>query len=158
MIIPMSRQIRGFTLIELMITATILGILSMIAIPKFAGLILKSKEAAVKGNLGAVRGAFRICIADNSIDEFLPSPDFWIDDVGDSLAPKYIDQIPLIRTPQHGGRGRNGFIGGGCSELHYNIGNGYCDNNNLAPGWVWDQQPRICCTHSNSIGEIWSSL
>ncbi len=51
---------KGFTLIELMIVVAIIGILSAIAIPKFADLIRKSNEGATKGNLGAVRSALSI--------------------------------------------------------------------------------------------------
>jgi prepilin-type N-terminal cleavage/methylation domain-containing protein len=51
---------KGFTLIELMIVVAIIGILSAIAIPKFADLIRKSNEGATKGNLGAIRSAVSI--------------------------------------------------------------------------------------------------
>jgi prepilin-type N-terminal cleavage/methylation domain-containing protein len=56
---------KGFTLIELMIVVAIIGILAAVAIPKFADLVTKSKEAAVKGNLGAVRSALAIYYGDN---------------------------------------------------------------------------------------------
>jgi prepilin-type N-terminal cleavage/methylation domain-containing protein len=59
-----QRMSKGFTLIELMIVVAIIGILAAVAIPKFADLVTKSKEAAVKGNLGAVRSAVSIYYGD----------------------------------------------------------------------------------------------
>lgn len=55
---------KGFTLIELMIVVAIIGILAAVAIPKFADLVTKSKEASVKGSLGAVRSALSIYYGD----------------------------------------------------------------------------------------------
>src|SRR3954454_322818 len=59
-----SSRSKGFTLIELMIVVAIIGILAAVAIPKFADLVTKSKEAAVKGTLGALRSAVSIYYGD----------------------------------------------------------------------------------------------
>ena len=47
----------GFTLIELIIVAVIIGILAMVAIPRYFVNIKKSRKAAVVTNLGAIRDA-----------------------------------------------------------------------------------------------------
>jgi type IV pilus assembly protein PilE len=45
------RQVRGFTLIELMITVAIVGILSMVAYPSYLGYIQKGKRATAQAGL-----------------------------------------------------------------------------------------------------------
>jgi prepilin-type N-terminal cleavage/methylation domain-containing protein len=63
---PKRSQSKGFTLIELMITVSIIAILASIVIPKFADMVRKAKEAAIKGQLGALRSAITIYYSDMS--------------------------------------------------------------------------------------------
>lgn len=53
----------GFTLIELMIVVAIIGILAAIAIPKFANLVKRSKDASTVGMLGSIRSALSLYYA-----------------------------------------------------------------------------------------------
>ncbi len=52
-----GRKYGGFTLIELMITVGILGLLTTIAIPAFMRFQLRAKSAEAKANLAAIRVA-----------------------------------------------------------------------------------------------------
>ncbi|HXC63812.1 MAG TPA: prepilin-type N-terminal cleavage/methylation domain-containing protein, partial [bacterium] len=60
----MQGKEKGFTLVELMIVVSIIGILAAVAIPKFGNMLEKSREGATKGNLGAIRSAVSNYYAD----------------------------------------------------------------------------------------------
>jgi len=94
----------GFTLIELMIVVSIIGILAAVAIPKFADLLRKSKEGALRGTLGSVRSALSIYYADNE-GRFPSGPTgFNTTYLQDSMTDggKYMSKWPTIEvTPYH---------------------------------------------------------
>ncbi|MBN1621788.1 MAG: prepilin-type N-terminal cleavage/methylation domain-containing protein [Endomicrobiales bacterium] len=98
------KKAAGFTLIELMIVVAIIGILSAIAIPKFADLMRKTREGATKGNLGAIRSAINIYYGENE-GWFPAGPDTYVSDstyLQASLIPRYIDDWPTCHiTPYH---------------------------------------------------------
>ncbi len=55
---------QGFTLIELMIVVAIIGILSAIALPRFAQMLEKSREGQTRGNLNSIHSAAAIYYGD----------------------------------------------------------------------------------------------
>jgi type IV pilus assembly protein PilA len=61
----MKRQRKGFTLVELAIVIAILGILAVVAIPKYQGMVDEARSAAAKAQLGTVRSAIAIFYAKN---------------------------------------------------------------------------------------------
>ena len=137
-----------------MLVVAIIGLLAAIAIPKFANLVVKAKEASVRGKIGSVRSAMSIYYADNEGNRFNPfSPYFF-----DPLIPKYIDDIPMIEHPAH-------------PDLHP-AGRGFTisvmpDDSRWSP-----LAPRpygimvvpdysefhLNCTHSDTKGVIWSTF
>lgn len=94
----MKMNKKGFTLIELMIVVAIIGILAVVAVPKFADLINKSKEGATKAGLSGVRGALQVYYSDN--EGVYPSS---LTD--GAFTPKYINELPLAKLPGTGHTG-----------------------------------------------------
>lgn len=74
----------GFTLLELIIVITIIGILAAIAIPNLLLIPIRAKEAVLKTNLREIREALEKHYADQGK---YPS-------TLDELAPKYLRLVP----------------------------------------------------------------
>ena len=146
------KKSQGFTLIELMIVVAIIGILSAIAIPKFADLIRKSNEGTTKGNISALKSAFSIYYAEMEgwFPTANPGPILTMDN------GKYIKDIPLCYAPPYHARTANFTIipesavgaPGDTGEW------GYRDERvtpvNKPWGEVW-----INCTETDSKGVMW---
>jgi general secretion pathway protein G len=85
----MSRR-TGFTMIELMIVVSIIGVLTAIAAPKFGEMLEKSREGATKGNIGAIISSLSIYTADNASN--------WPSDITVIEYRKYLNQIPPVKV------------------------------------------------------------
>lgn len=102
---PFFRFPRGaFTLIELMLVVAIIGLLAAIALPKFASLVEKSREAAAKGALGGMRSAINVMYLDMDAVYVSSSMPGWTN-YAYWLVPRYIDKIPVINL-SHLGHGK----------------------------------------------------
>ena len=58
---------KGFTLIELVVVIAILGIIGLIAIPKYYDITTTAKTNTLKGQLGTIRGALALYYADQAL-------------------------------------------------------------------------------------------
>jgi general secretion pathway protein G len=62
-----SKSTRGFTLLELIVTLAIIGLLVSIATPRVLGALETAKEASLKSNLAVIRTAIDNHFKDNGI-------------------------------------------------------------------------------------------
>lgn len=76
---------RGFTLLELMVVVTIVGILATLAEPAFQRTIVKAREAALKQNLWTLRDV---------LDQYRADRGTYPAALGDLTAAGYLKRIP----------------------------------------------------------------
>ena len=62
------KKIKGFTLVEIMIVVTIIGILASLAVPAFQRARWKALETSVRNNLRQVWGAAQQYMLENGVD------------------------------------------------------------------------------------------
>ncbi len=75
----------GFTLIELMIVMTIIGILAAIAVPNYQWALIRAREAVLQENLYGIRSA---------IDQYYADQGKYPDKLEDLTERKYLHGIP----------------------------------------------------------------
>jgi general secretion pathway protein G len=103
-VIGRSKQNAGFTLIELLIVMTIIGILMLIAVPRYQAAVKQAQEAVLKEDLHVLRTAIDSYTMDKQkapqslddllqdgylkaipVDPFTKSKESWVTETSDSM-------------------------------------------------------------------------
>lgn len=156
---------KGFTLIELMIVVSIIGVLAAIAIPKFGVLIAKAHDANTLGQLAVLRSTLSIYYSNNEgiypqgpSDMPYSGPCPYLTN---SLVPEYMSKIPDA-TPSIGFHPASGEV-----KCYWN--NDGTDDSNIdhdkGKGWkyIFNHADKNfgaifpACAHLDSRGRIWTT-
>lgn len=134
---------KGFTLIELMIVVAIIGILAAIAIPKFADLVTKSKEASIKGSLGTIRSAVSIYYSDQ--EGVYPASGSLA--IALTSGSRYLQEMPYVQIPQG-------------AYNHSRVNTETTDGSTASGNWLYTPgsgQVAVNCTHTDTKSSTWST-
>ena len=139
------RKSKGFTLIELMIVVAIIGILAAIAIPRFANLIDRAREARTQGNLGAIRSAMSIYYGTN--DGIWPGTIANLDD--DAYGGPFLQSIPTVLLPS----GMGGHAETSDETITLSTTTADCTGKWFYSAAADDGVVRVDCAHEDSGGD-----
>jgi general secretion pathway protein G len=122
------KQDAGFTLVELLIVMAIIGVLMMVAVPRFESAIRMAREAALKEDLHVMREAIDSYTMDKQkapqslqdliqdgylrevpVDPFTRTRDTWVTDTGDAMHS--LDQTDTGVDDVHSGSQETGSDG-----------------------------------------------
>jgi len=92
---------KGFTLVELMIVVSIIGLLAAVAIPKFGDMLEKAREGATKSGQSAIRSAISTYFADQ-VGVYplnLDTTTFTLSGQSyPAFIPNYLDDLPPVKV------------------------------------------------------------
>jgi len=120
-------------MIELMIVVAIIGILAAVALPRFGGMIEKSREGATKGSLGGMRSANCIYYADQS--------GIWPETLEVSFAFRYslyLDRVPEVKATGLFDAARDPGMPQGPRGKTVSMGTARVGPQEQSSGWLYD--------------------
>jgi general secretion pathway protein G len=133
------RQRRGFTIIEILIIVSVIGVVAAITIPKFRTMVYQSREGRTKANLGDLRGALAIYYSDNF--GLYPSDEGTAETrLSAILVPQYLKAVPPVEL----------------AHLHSAKANTVSDRFDDRGDWVYSTLNgfvAVNCTHADTRGE-----
>ena len=143
----MRRTNKGFTLVEMMIVVTIIGILSAVAAGKVSDAIRRSIEARTKGNLAILRASISVYVSNTG--GIFPT------DLNELTAGPLpvLDKLPLKATPPYHGEG-NLVSNGGNADMASSGGDWFYFN---VPSELEFGTVVVNCIHADLKGNKWSS-
>jgi prepilin-type N-terminal cleavage/methylation domain-containing protein len=150
---------KGFTMVELMIVVSIIGLLAAIAVPKFGDMLEKAREGATKSGQSSIRSAIATYYADQG-GVYPTTLDTNTSTVGGQsfppYIPNYLNDLPPVkvtaknRTNTAPGKGPGALaLADYVTTGTYNVpafvtdgtGQGWKYNN--LTGWVWVNSGQI---------------
>jgi prepilin-type N-terminal cleavage/methylation domain-containing protein len=135
----MSRSVRAFTLIEVLIVVVILGVLSAVVVPQFSGATGEAASTGTHSQLIKLRNALAVYYVRNGnvYPNIAPGDGTW----GELLtAPGYLQETPT-----------NMWVGRGVPGRTIALGNSADPGWQNAHGWIFDNNPA-----SPTFGELWA--
>lgn len=165
------RTSKGFTLIELMIVITIIGILAAIMTPKVTAMVAKAHDGKTFGNLATLRSVIGVYYANNEghYPSFSPpysAPGGYSTLLHDALVPNYLNEIP-----EANGSGNYHPSSNWVDTVWNQTGNEDSEGSGYGQGWKYDANPfdlniypdvpgfgsiKVLCTHLDAKGINWS--
>lgn len=144
----LKRSAQGFTLLELVIVTSIIGILASAAYPKYADSVRRSREAKLHSLLGNLRSAINLYYSDK--DGVMPTRMI----EGLSVDNNYFGPIPLVNIPAVAQTGNPGHLGASGEKNQP-----FADDDVASGVWLYyDGDLRINCTHRDTKNNTWSTL